>query len=477
MLTSVSETQQLQEALNAAIPDLHWLHILEVFVPTGVADSLQIQEISGLDRSRLRRFLEKMEQSALGLAPVLNVLDTSVRRVGIHGRPPKVYLLGKSGAALLQANGYEDARPCSLRDEIAVSHAMAMLSIQHAAQQAGCLVQTDQNLSYGNGQVLRPDHQVVLPDGDQALYEVEQEARRKLIPRILESLKNKQAFFQTEQSKVFLPEVRMVINLEYGQKWNRTLSVWREACNLVIQQNKAPLGFRLLAIPIQEFLRSPEWEVELSARWQDFSAPTKKQSLQETEESEERIAELGSSHTIDEDCILLEALRQDYIQNKLPDIPAPELRLFDLALVIHSASRPDPDDIYTQIAPQHTSIYLLKRYLEMRPDLVRDLRKAIHSGRGRMYWSPKTILHRMQMTINTFLAYYGWQSGGRIKVMASMEHNQGATQFGVKVEATNMFLYGSDHQKNRDTERALAWVLWALFEYAAELGLGKPEFW
>ena len=473
MLTSPSETQQLQEALEAAIPDQHWLHILEVFVPTGVADNLQIQAISGLDRNRLRRFLEKMEQSALGLAPVLNVLDTSVRRVGITGRPPKVYLLGKSGAALLKANGYEDARPSALSSEIAVSHALAMLSIQHSAQQAGCLVQTDQNLSYGNGQVLRPDHQVVLPDGEQVLYEVEQEARSKLIPRILESLKNKQAFFQTEESQVFLPEVRMLINLEYGKKWNQTLNVWREASNLVVQQNKAPLGFRLLAIPILEFLRSPEWGVETSTRWHDFSAPSKKQTLQEAAESEERIAdELDTVRTIEEDCILLAALEQDYVRNELPKIRAPELKLFDLAILIYRASLPEEDDVSSEIAPRHASIYLLKRYLEMHPTLVRDLRKAIHSGRGRMYWSPKTILHRMQITIDTFLAYYGWQSGGRIKVTATTEHRLGITQFGVEVEANDLFAYSSYRQTH-----SLAWMLWALFEHAAQLGLGKPEFW
>ena len=95
MLKIFSETEQLQDALDDAIPERNWLRILEVFVPTGVADNLQIQEMSGLDRNKLRRFLEKMEQSALGLPPVLEVLETSARRINIHGRPPKIYLLGK----------------------------------------------------------------------------------------------------------------------------------------------------------------------------------------------------------------------------------------------------------------------------------------------------------------------------------------------------------------------------------------------
>jgi hypothetical protein len=32
-------------------------------------------------------------------------------------------------------------------------------------------------------------------------------------------------------------------------------------------------------------------------------------------------------------------------------------------------------------------------------------------------------------------------------------------------------------QQYRQIERALEWVLSALFEYAEDLGLGKPEFW
>ena len=479
MLKIFSETEQLQGALDDAIPERNWLRILEVFVPTGVADNLQIQEMSGLDRNRLRRFLEKMEQSALGLPPVLEVLETTARRINIHGRPPKIYLLGKSGADLLQANGYENVRPCALKNEIAVSHALAMLSLHHAAQQAGCLVKTDQNLSYGNsGQVLRPDHQLALPDGDQALYEIEQDADRKLIPRIFESLKNKQAFFQTEQSKAFLPEVRMVLNLEYGQRWNRTLNIWREACKLVVEQTKLPLGFKLLAIPILEFLRTPEWDVELSPRWQDVTAPAKKRSLPEKDNQGEveEIAALGMTHNIVDDCILLAALKYDFIVHKLPDLPEPELKLFKLAHLIYTAADTPDSDFYTQMAPRYASIYLLKRYLEIHPDLVVNLRKAIHSGRGRMYWSPKTILHRMQMVINTFMAYYGFYAGGNLRVMPTADPEEGASQFGIHVDVPNLYL-SENFQTAREIKHGLAWMIWAFFEYGTELGLGRPEFW
>ena len=106
-----------------------------------------------------------------------------------------------------------------------------------------------------------------------------------------------------------------------------------------------------------------------------------------------------------------------------------------------------------------------------------NLRKAIHSGRGRMYWSPKTILHRMQMVINTFMGYYGFRISNKLKIFATLDPEESIRQFGVQVEPIDKHLTNDDLRDARDTEEALTWILWALFEYGAELGLGKPEFW
>jgi hypothetical protein len=47
----------------------------------------------------------------------------------------------------------------------------------------------------------------------------------------------------------------------------------------------------------------------------------------------------------------------------------------------------------------------------------------------------------------------------------------------VTVEKIELNFSNQHEFKGYGIHRALAWVLWALFEYAEELGLGRPEFW
>ncbi len=284
MRTDPSEIAELQKELEAVLRDKLWLRILEVFVPSGVADGLHLRQATGLDRDKLRRAIEKIQNASVGYPPVLRILDHSIARAGARGRAPKVYLLGESGADLLNANGYHGIQPCGLNEDVPISHALAVLSVHLAAVQAGLGIHTEQYQRYGDEKHIRPDHSLLLPDGSQLLLEVEQIATRKLIPRILESLTNKQAFFQSEESKVFRREVRMLVNVSRGRDWSRTIQVWKEACNLVVQKSNRPLDFRLLAMPLDEFLLAPEWG-ESSRRWEELSACIPHEKIKESEQS------------------------------------------------------------------------------------------------------------------------------------------------------------------------------------------------
>ena len=46
----------------------------------------------------------------------------------------------------------------------------------------------------------------------------------------------------------------------------------------------------------------------------------------------------------------------------------------------------------------------------------------------------------------------------------------------MKCEVRKELLAG-DEQETWRVEQAMAWVLLALFEYAPDLGLGRPDFW
>jgi hypothetical protein len=82
----------------------------------------------------------------------------------------------------------------------------------------------------------------------------------------------------------------------------------------------------------------------------------------------------------------------------------------------------------------------------------------------------------MQKVINCFLAYHGWQSGRSLKVNAVSNGWGGPGDFGVAAEIHLKFGDYHDWEESA-VYRALEWVLWALFEYSDEIGIGRPEFW
>ena len=126
--------------------------------------------------------------------------------------------------------------------------------------------------------------------------------------------------------------------------------------------------------------------------------------------------------------------------------------------------------------PARVSVAAGVLVIEMNPSLMERLRRTLHQGKGRIRWNYTTIVHRMQTVFNCFLAYHGWQSGGSLAVKAVSDGWEGPGNFGVKVDIHLKF--NNQHEwQDFAISRALAWVLWALFEYAEELGLGRPEFW
>ena len=101
-------------------------------------------------------------------------------------------------------------------------------------------------------------------------------------------------------------------------------------------------------------------------------------------------------------------------------------------------------------------------------------------------WNPTMVMHRMQMVINTFLDYHGWQTEGPLQARTMMTdwENHEPRVFSVEVwigsgellmAERNGVVPGRDEIERASA--ALAWVLYALVAYAPRLGLGTPVFW
>jgi hypothetical protein len=382
-------------------------------------------------------------------------------------------LIDSSGADLLNANGHPGTRACALKTDREINHALSMLSVHMAAREANLEVVTDALITFGEQRSIRPDHRISLPDGRFVLYEIEQDTKRALIPRMLESLANKQAFFMSEENQVYIPEVRMLINLPRGTKLNQTQNVWQECFRLLVEQQKTGSAFRLLAMPLAEFLKQPDWGSEATDRWQGLNVLVDEEEPGSTGQGIGPVSLYEQDRSAARDNVLLKALLQEYDDCKVPRLPPPDFGMFDVAYTIYSASNSDYSNSSTL---PHESIYLFKRYLEIHPTLMERLRRTLHQGKGRIRWNYTTIVHRMQTVFNCFLAYHGWQSGGSLEVKAVSDGWEGPGNFGAKVDIRLKFNYQHEWQ-DFAISRALAWVLWALFEYAEQLGLGRPEFW
>ena len=492
----------LQAALDQAFPDRRWLRVLALFRHTGVADAGQVREVTGLSRDQLdtllRRFRELAGEEVLARVPF------NVPRPGVRGRPPAVYKLGQAGAALLRANGYADAHACGLTDARSIAHARATLDVRLAAQAAGLSVQTERELSYGDGQVLRPDNLVTLPGGTQAIFEVEQAANLTLLRRIVDGLRRKAAFFRSSEGKRVSPTVRVLINLPHGPAWDKTVRVWERATAIVADEHGGHLSFKIVALPLQEFLQAPDWEEPPDpARWESLFDPAQTtvfglaRSGTRTQTAVRKPARRMVSklpaplrrRSARNDRLILAAFWQVF-QEQAPilggDHPRPDPAFFDVMRIIYTASNDPHADILTQAALPHASLYLLRKYLEMHPRLRDALSKAVTRGSGSMRWSVSTIFHRMQAVIATFLKYHGWRADGPLLAYPVLTGwgEEGTQTFSVVARIRNPeLLMGEDDEvvpgrdEVRQAEEALAWVLWALFAYSEEVGLKRPGFW
>jgi hypothetical protein len=129
------DVEGVRKALEAAFPDGRWLRLLEVFLPTGVADYGQMQRVTGLSRKQMDDLLERLAQ--LGGGGIVRPYSFAVPRPGVRGRPATVYGLGEAGAALLRAAGHRDAAACGYEEVREVAHARAVLDVRLAAEAAG----------------------------------------------------------------------------------------------------------------------------------------------------------------------------------------------------------------------------------------------------------------------------------------------------------------------------------------------------
>ncbi len=514
-----SSSRSRRSAVNTATllaeigPLAQWLPVLETLLPTGVADTQQLQQASGLSRDQVNRLVKRFDT----LAPdaILTRVKESIPRPGRRGGAPIIYKLGEVGAALLQENGYPDAHACGLEKSTPIAHARSVLDVRLTALAAGLSVQTEKELPYSDDQVLRPDNLVTLPDGRLALFETEQDADMSLLRRIHNSLRRKVAFFTSDAGKSVSPIIRVLINLPFGPLWDTTVSVWERAAAIVADERNGRLPFQIVALPLIDFLDTPDWGTTPDARWESLFDPAQTKNFgrqaqkdsapaaqdtapvttaKPTAQKRARLPEALKRRTASDDRRVMEAYYQHVIELG-PALaytaaqPQPDRAFFEVMRVIYAASYPEDATPWQLSLYPHASIYLLRKYLELHPILCMALKKAIEGRTSRTTWNPTMVMHKMQDVIDVFLGYHGFTNSGGLRAYPTSNYNRPelAGDFKVAVSLHPEMLPGHENKTyfardfTEPTERALAWVLWALFAHSPDIGLklkGEyPAFW
>ncbi len=496
--TSKFKPADVQSALDKAFPDHRWRTVLEVLAYTGVADRQQILTATGLSRNALTTLEEQFR--VLGGQEILREAAGAFPWPGVRGKPPRVYLLGTVGAALLRDNGYRGVQPCGLTSDLAIAHARAVTEIALLARRAELPIRVETTLPYGDNRVLRPDVQVTVAEQATALFEAEQQADLSLLPRIVESLRHKVAYYGSKADGTISHCVRVIFALQRDATWDKTVAVWQKASAIVATESGGRLPFEILGLPLSEFVTQPDWaEPPAAAGWESLFDPAHVENFalepvmpkpsQTAITPVKKPAPLPASvtrYTPREQHLLMQAylahVREHGVQVAAVDRASPVV--FEIFAVIYVASHDAALSDWQLAQHPSASLYLFHEYLDLNPDLRAALNAAIVRGSGSMRWSSPTIQHRMLSVAETFLRYHGLRNGSSVQVTVLAPwstHSSGHFDFAVVLEPHVLMGDASGIVPTQEEAMAagiaLAWVLQALFLYPEDLDLRPAPFW
>jgi hypothetical protein len=260
-------------ALDGKFQDHRHRRVLKLFCLTGVADQQQIYAVADLSRHKFVTLLSFFQH--LADDDILREIPETVPQPGVRGRPSTVYVLGPAGAALLRALGHEQAHACGYREVKPVAHARTIVALALAAEEAGLDVRVEKEIAYADDQVIRPDLVVTLADGQQALFEVEQDAGYATLEMKTQTLARRAAFFQSAASSGYSPIIRTVFNLSPTSKTlEDTVATWERANALVAELQAADRPYEHVGLTLAEFLDDLDWgEPPDAERWVSLIDP------------------------------------------------------------------------------------------------------------------------------------------------------------------------------------------------------------
>jgi hypothetical protein len=469
------------------------------FSARGLATQDQVEKLTGFTTKQVRSALEDLLTGFYGNVPLLR--SDSVHLEGRRGRPLTVYLLTRDGAAVLsQLLPEEGCSSSEIEDQVELAHALMEMEVYVLTQPVKMNCSLEYVIPFNERLSIRADVFIQNPDKENVILEMEQAARPGDIARILNKLKQYLQFFNSQGSKEVSNDVRILFNLDPADKM--TIKRW----GLILgdlQNQEGKLPFRLYWQPVLDFLQSPEWN-GLATFSEIEPIMDQKPSIQLSRDQATRSAlTTGVENRVIGDSLLPPLMREyqpvdlsniKLILHVLANQNTTENQnmvqpfsgrgdFFEMMRTIYQVSHYKDGPVRKQAALPVLSLIMLYRYLNMHQN-QKLLQGILHSREN----IRKSLNHGVnlfrdafsQMCWN-FMRYHGYGRGGPLDISVRVPSLSGdESEIYVDVKISDMDLvFGEDGLYVPGdvelTEKALAWVLGAIWLYGDELGLSPVK--
>lgn len=464
------------------------------FTSRGLATQDQVEQLSNLTTKQARSAIDELLKGFYGSVPLLR--SESVHLLGRRGRPQVVYILTADGAAVLSHLLPEEtvAAP-QIEDPVELAHALMEMEVFTQTKRAGITGSVEHVLRYEGKHSIRADVLIIADDGNQVIFEMEQTARPGDIPRILNKLKQYIQFFRSTGSQGVCPNIRVLFNL--APEDTATIKRWSLVLT-ELQKQEGNLPFQLFWQPVLTFLQSPAWasvehfEEILCNSSTETELPTPEKA------STDLVPSLNNQLAVAD--VLLPPLLQTYQHADLQTLnlimqsmaaEGGELQrnlifpdpgrgfFFDLVRTIYQVSHYVDGPVRKQATLPMASIWILFRYLNMYQNQM--LLQAVLRGREEVRKSLNRGINLFRDAYSrlcwTFLRYHGFGRGGPLEVsvrVPALNGDQSEIMVYVRILDSELIIGCDGVLAPGDlelTEKALSWMLSAVWLYGEELGL------
>lgn len=454
---------------------------MELCALTGVCTKQQVARMVGISEREadhlLRQIASFHTSEEAGGGAILEVIPLEQGYWKRRGASPIVYRRGPGATAFLRDRTGQDIRPCELARPDQVVHALCIVDAALQLREMGYKVQVEQQAGLGRGSI-RFDLLVETSEGLLDI-EVEQCIGADHIPRIRRLLQERNRLFSSPQGRTFARRVLVLFNIPRAE-WPRMQRIWRQAI-ATMEERPAIEVWGMLLSRFGECMNLQE-----RSGWVNLTEPVAVD--RERAQSEALVKTLPDTlrraADLLGDRIILTAFLQDFQEQAERSVDD----FLSFARLIEGIAAPSlwgHIDGPTGAEMPRASLYLLRRYLEMYPQLHQILKRRMLEGAELNRWSVAMITTRIRGIVRDFLGFFGLcpDRGLVVRVhLPDYDRDQDEVHLSVRMESP----WPGDGEEETYTgipieeparfEHALAFVLQLLLWYPGELGLRRPPY-